>query len=63
MPVKLNKNAIERHEVIEIHFPVARSAVRAACCDISIRPLCERTGDGSLENTLVRAAAEEGEGG
>jgi hypothetical protein len=30
MPVKLNKNAIERHEVIEIHFPVAQCALRAA---------------------------------
>lgn len=30
MPVKLNKNAIERHEVIEIHFPVAQRALRAA---------------------------------
>lgn len=28
MPVKLNKNAIERHEVIEIHFPVAQCALR-----------------------------------
>jgi len=30
MPVKLNKNAIERHEVIEIHFAVAQCALRAA---------------------------------
>jgi len=30
MPVKLNKNAIERHEVIEIHFSVAQCALRAA---------------------------------
>ena len=50
MPVKLNKNAIERPQVIEIHFSVAQSA-GCACCDISIRLLW--TTDDQLKNTLT----------